>query len=113
MTVNEYKRSLTPELINSIFHGSLIDSASSKWYITMDGKIISVGGKVFFDSRTQASKAFYNYFKWRANWRIYSVLGEEGPSWRNDNNRVTNKWKALKEVLQEQHHFKIQQYGGQ
>lgn len=113
MTIGQYKAALTPELINTIFAGNTISSASGKWYITVDGKILMTNnGRIFFDSRSQASKAFYNAYRWRANWRIHQFLHEDGYSWSSDG-RPGRRWAAFKQVLQEGHNFKIQRYGEQ
>ena len=49
MTKAEYKELITPALVREIFQGNIVESNSGKYAITVCGKIVSVGGKIFYD----------------------------------------------------------------
>ena len=108
MTKAEYKEVITPEIVRRIFEGCTVESNNSKYAITVGGKIISVGGKIFYDSHEQAIKGFYNSFSWRARRIVWESLHpNENPWgwWRNEDRSVV--WSAFKEVLKEKYGFDI------
>lgn len=108
MTKAEYKEVITPEMVRQIFEGRTVESNNSKYAITVGGKIISVGGKIFYDSHEQAVKGFYNSFGWRARRVIWGLLHPNDTPWgwwRNEDSSVV--WSAFKEVLKEKYGFDI------
>ena len=108
MTKAEYKEVITPALVREIFEGSIVESNNSKFAITVAGKIVSIAGKIFYDSHEQAVKGFYNSFGWRARRIIYRAVNPNDDSWRwwrNGDSRVM--WAAFKEVLKDNYGFDI------
>ena len=63
MLTDRYESLVTPSLIASVFNGSYLQRAG-KWCITLNGQVVTIAGKVCFDSKQQATKAFYNSFNW-------------------------------------------------
>lgn len=108
MTKAEYKELITPALVREIFQGNIVESNSGKYAITVCGKIVSVGGKIFYDSHEQAVKGFYNSFGWRARRVIYRAANPTDDSWRWWRNEDrTIMWTAFKEVLKNNYGFDI------
>ena len=108
MTKDEYKELVTPELIRSVFEGSIVEDSVCRYAITVGGKIISVAGKIFYDSREQAMKGFYNSFSWKAKRELWCAANPENDYhgwWRNTDN--TKAWTAFKEVLKGRYGFDI------
>lgn len=108
MTKAEYKEVITPTLVREVFEGSVVESTSSKYAITVCGKIVSVGGKIFFDSHEQAVKGFYNSFNWKARRIIYRTVNpteNEWCWWRSGDRKLM--WTAFKEVLKNNYGFDI------
>lgn len=108
MTKAEYKQAITPEVIREIFQGHIVESNSSKYAITVCGKIVSIGGKIFYDSHEQAVKGFYNSFGWRARRVIYRAVNPTDDSWRwwrSADSRTM--WTAFKEVIKDNYGFDI------
>lgn len=108
MTKAEYKELITPALVREIFEGNVVDSYNRKYAITVGGKIVSVAGKVFYDTHEQAVKGFYNSFGWRARRVIYRAANPTDDSWRwwrSADNRTM--WTAFKEALKEKYGFDI------
>lgn len=101
MSTNRYESLVTPSLINSVFQGTYLQRAG-KWCITLNGQVVTIAGKVCFDSKQQATKAFYNSF----NWRVIRNLSEPGTYWWRDTGR-TDKWKAFKKVIKRDYGFKV------
>ena len=109
MTKQEYKDLVTDDVVREIFQNHLLNEQSSRFVISVGGKIVAVGGKMFYDSREQAVKAFYNSFRWRAQHVLWRVNHPDNPWgwWRDPDNSVI--WRAIKEKLTESYGFKIMQ----
>ena len=107
MTKAEYKAAITPQFVREFFTGSVVDNSGPRYAITVAGKIVSIGGKIFFGSREQAMKGFYNSFSWRAKRQIWNMChaGNDGYWWRSPDSPTI--WKAFKEALAEQYGFNI------
>jgi len=100
MTNTELDSLITPNVIRETFEGNLLDSDNKGWYITVCGKVLTIKGKIFFNSREQAVKAFYNSYNWRATRNIaVNVHPNQEYRWWNDPNRPYY-WKAFKRVLE-------------
>lgn len=109
MTKEQYKDALTVDLVREIFEVYTISSQTPKWVIEIGGKIIAVNGIMFYPTREQAVKAFYNSFSWRARRALYQrVTNSDGWGYWRSNDR-TLMWKAIKEKLTEDYSFKIVQ----
>lgn len=109
MTKEEYKAMVTPDVVREIFQNYTLNQDNPRYVISVGGKIIAVGGKIFYDSREQAVKAFYNSFHWRALSALWKTMHPSDPWgwWRNTDRQTI--WKAVKEVLTESYGFKITQ----
>lgn len=83
--------------IENLFSGYLFDKSISHWCIVYKDKIINIGGKMFYDSKAQATKAFYNTFKWRVG---STYVRENNISWYdwNGGNR-SELWKTFKNAI--------------
>ena len=102
MSTDRYESLVTPSLIDSVFHGSYLQRAAGKWCITLNGQVVTIAGKICFDSKQQSTKAFYNSF----HWRVMRHLAEPGSYWWNDTGG-TDKWKTFKKVIKRDYGFKI------
>lgn len=108
MTKDEYKELVTPEIIRELFEHNTLDHNQEKYALTIGGKIISVGGKFFYDSREQAVKAFYNMFSWRARRTLWMAAHPNDTSWawwRQPEG--SDIWKAFKEAITEHYGFNV------
>ena len=108
MTKDEYKELVTPELIRSIFEGSIVSDSACRYAITVGGKIVSVAGRVFYNSREQAMKGFYNSFSWKVKHELLDAANsttEYYSWWRNPDSGKA--WTAFKEVLKDRYGFDI------
>ena len=85
----------------------LLEAGSGKWIITVLGKPVIMSGKLLYDSRKQAVKAFYNCFKWRSS-RDLHMATHLGASlwdwWREERNSY---WPVFKKVMTEKYGLKI------
>ena len=109
MTKAEVKEKVSAEVVRDIFEPFVVASNAEKWAITVSGRIIAVSGKMFYDTKQQAVKAFYNSFKWRA---LRSLWSQEHPDdpwgwWRSSDSKPL--WEGFKEALAEKFGFKIVQ----
>lgn len=107
MTKAEVKEMISPEVVRTIFEPFVVATNAEKWAITISGRIIAIGGKMFYDTKQQAVKAFYNAFKWRAGRDIWQQTHPDDPWgwWRSGDSAVI--WKGFKEALTEKFGFKI------
>lgn len=108
MTKDEYKELVTPELIRSIFEGNIVSDFACRYAITVGGKIVSIAGRVFYNSREQAMKGFYNSFSWkvkRALWRAANPENVHFSWWGSPDN--SKAWAAFKEVLKDRYGFDV------
>lgn len=105
----DYSSYVTPTFVRELFEGAILDEENKGWYITLCGKILTIDGKVFFNSREQAMKAFYNSYNWRAKHKLYDVTHPE-PNGRyhywSDPDR-TIMWRAFKRKLESEYGFQI------
>lgn len=106
-----YEEMITPSFVREVFSNNIIREGQEQWVITVGGKIVTLSGKMLFDSKQQATKAFYNSFHWRFGRQVaIQINGGEvwnGPYyWWRDSNRL-NRWKAFKKVLERDYGFKI------
>lgn len=97
---------ITPTMVREIFEDNIINEGPKGWCMMICGKVLTVNGKMFYKSRQQAVKAFYNSYHWRAMRHIHTARTGEPWGWWNDYRR-TNDWKAFKKVLTEKFGFKI------
>ena len=104
MTSEEYKNSITPEFVRGLFKDSILQDGDERWAITICGKIISVQGKVFYDSREQAVRAFYNMFSWRIRRELFIATHPNDTSyrWWSDPDRP-EVWKIAKKTLTDEY----------
>lgn len=100
MTTINYEELVTPTLVRQLFQDNVVKSDCPKWAIFISGKLISIQGKIFYDSREQAVKAFYNHFSWRAKRRLWNTAhpGDLYHWWGNPEGAVI--WKAFKKSLE-------------
>ena len=105
----EYYESLvSPDLINDVFSGEILNGSSGKYVILLQGRLVTIKGRVFYDTKTQATKAFYNSFSWkvrRAIWAQTPHSREQYGYWGSpDRGRM---WLAFKKALEKNYGFKI------
>lgn len=106
-----FEEMVTPAFIREVFDGHLVNRGQERWAITVCGKIVTLSGKMLFDSKQQATKAFYNGFHWRFGHNVARhINGGDGwigeYHWWSDADRA-NRWKAFKKVLERDYGFKI------
>lgn len=108
MPINNFERFVTPSLIREVFQDSIIGEGNKGWCILLSGNIVTINGKMFFNSKPQAVKAFYNSFHWKAGSAMYRVIhpNSEVWNWWSDPNR-TACWKTFKKVLERDYGLKI------
>jgi hypothetical protein len=107
MSETTIKDAITPTLVRNIFENHVIGDDKG-WCITVCGKILTVNGKVFFESRTKAVKAFYNSYSWRVKRSIHYAVNPSSEGygwWRNDAGR--QYWNVFKDVLTEEYGLKF------
>jgi hypothetical protein len=105
-----YNELVNDNFIEEIFGHEMITSQSGKYCVTMQGKVLSMGGKSFFDSREQAMRAFYNRYRWVVcrNLHLKMHPGSQPYRWWSDEDR-THYWKSFKKVAESKYGFKIMQ----
>ena len=107
-TENSYERFVTPALVREIFESSILDSTAERWVISVCGKIVAIQGKIFYNSRDQAVKAFYNSFSWKVRRKFGRLSHPEdiNTRWWSDPNRG-QYWKDFKSALTKNYGFVI------
>lgn len=107
MTKAEAKEIISADVVRDIFGPFVVAPNEEKWAITVSGRIVAVNGKMFYGTKQQAVKAFYNSFKWRALRSIWLQSHPNDPWgwWRNGDNKPL--WEGFKEALVEKFGFKI------
>lgn len=104
---NEFEDAITSNVVRETFKDSIMENGcSDKWAMFICGRLVNISGKSFFDSREQATKAFYNAFHWRAGREIQrSTTNSEFYWWSNPHRR--DYWEAFKKVIKDKYDFKI------
>lgn len=104
MTKAEYKELVTPAFVRQLFSDSILEPNEERWVITVCGRLVSIGGKVFYGTREQAVKAFYNTFHWRARRDLWQVHHPENPwGWWSEGTDRGAMWNAIKEKLKDEY----------
>lgn len=108
MPAVDCERYVTPSMVREIFQDYIIDNSNKGWGITVCGKILTVNGKMLFNSREQAVRAFYNSYHWRAMRCMHLAAHPNSDrwSWWNDESR-TIYWKSFKKVLERDYGLKF------
>lgn len=106
---NNIKDYITPQFVRNLFSRDLLPEAGNRWVITVCGRIVTINGKVFFHSREQAVRGFYNSFHWRACRDLGAAVNpaDQYYYWRDPNRKAY--WNAIKKALEEKYDFKIVQ----
>lgn len=107
MTEQEVEVLITPSLLREVFNDSIIDSNKPRYIITLGGKVIVIQGKIFYDSKEQATKAFYNSFSFKVRntfWRDTHSADNWG-WWRSEECRML--WRVFKKVVKRDFSFEI------
>lgn len=109
MTEQEIEALITPELLREIFSNSVVDTRNPKYVITLGGKVIAIQGKIFYDSKEQATRAFYNSFSWRVRSSIWRDThdGDRWGWWGNEDRAAI--WQTFKKVVKRDFGFAIKQ----
>ena len=107
MPIIDCERLVTPSMIRNIFQNYIIDE-NRGWVMTICGKILTVNGKMFFKSRAQAVKAFYNSYYWRAmrDMHVAAHPNSDRWTWWSDEDRSVY-WKSFKKVLERDYGLKF------
>lgn len=107
MPANDYENLVTPDMIRRVFQDFILDE-NRGWAITVCGKILTVNGKMFFKTREQAVKSFYNSYRWRAMREIHIAAhpSSERWGWWRDTERSIY-WKSFKKVLERDYGLKF------
>ena len=110
MTKDEYKERVTPDIVRQVFGNDILDQERVRYVITVGGKIVTINGKCFYDSRQQASRSLYNSLGWKVKRILYQeTRNPETDSyygyWRQPDS--SNMWKAFKEAIVERYGYKI------
>ena len=107
MTESEYRQRITPSIIRDVFENHILTLDSPKYAITVSGHLLTISGRTLWDSPSQATKAFYNAFSWRAKRTLHeSITGRDNYSWWRDSDG-TAMWSAFKKELKDNYGFKI------
>lgn len=113
MTQEEYESVISPSIVNDVFMGETLERSRGKYIISVAGKIVTIKGRVFYDSKSQATKAFYNSFSWKARRAIWANVRGSGNNrdpygyWSSPDRSLM--WTTFKKVLARDYGFKIQQ----
>lgn len=100
MSENNYDSLITPTLVRNMFENEIVDSNTRGWGIVVCGKILTINGKMLFTSRTQAVKAFYNSYCWRAKRAMHFAAHPSSDLYRWwDDENAAEYWKTFKNVL--------------
>ena len=108
MTINEYKEKITPELVRSIFETSTVYPERPKYVMTIGGRIVSISGRCFYESKEQALKSLYNSLGWRIKREVWELTHPDEDRygyWRAPES--TKMYKAFKEAIIEKYGFKV------
>lgn len=107
MTKDEYKNAVTPDVVREVFEDNIFYPELRKWAMFVSGKLISIQGKCFYDSREQALKSLYNSLGWKVKREIWVKAhpGEEVRYWRQPDAGMM--WRAFKEVITEKYGFNV------
>ena len=110
MTQEQYETLVTPSVIDSVFSDEILTNSRGKWVIILHGNVVAIKGRVFYDSKEQATKAFYNSFSWKARralWMARPDTEDTWGYWRSPDRGLM--WTTFKKVLARDYGFKIQQ----
>lgn len=101
MTAEEIKNIINSEFVTNFFEGSTFSEDADRWVITVCGKVIAIQGRIFYPTKKQAVKAFYNAFHWRAYRAIWTATHQytRNPWWNCPTSDRSIMWKAFKETL--------------
>lgn len=108
MENNNIKDYVTPQFVRNLFERDLLPESGERWAISICGRIVTVNGKVVFPTRSQAVKAFYNSFHWRAMRELAQATHPNEDRyyyWRDPNSK--SNWEAIKKALVEKYNFKF------
>ena len=95
---------ITPTFVRNLFENDIIDNKERGWAISISGKILTIGGKMFFKTRAQAVKAFYNSYSWRVRRAVYLQMNPGRTDWWRGGNHY---WKSTKKVLENKYGLKF------
>lgn len=98
---------ITPEFVNNLFEGMLLETGSGKWIITVLGKPVIVSGKFLYDSKKQAVQAFYNCFKWRSSRDLHIATHPGAAAWEWWGENRNTYWPIFKRVITEKYGLEI------
>lgn len=104
----DIKDYVTPQFVRNLFERDLLPESGERWAISICGRIVTINGKVVFPTRSQAVKAFYNSFHWRALRDLGQIMHPSDGHyyyWRDSNSKA--KWEAIKKALVEKYDFKF------
>ena len=108
MTKNEYKEQVTSSVVREVFERDIFYPERRNWAMFICGRMISIGGKCFYESREQAVKALYNSMGWKAKRALWEVTHPEDDRygyWRQP--EAGTMWRAFKEAITEKYGFKV------
>lgn len=83
--------------LTELFSRYLFDKSTPHWCIVYKDKIINIEGKMFFNSKQQATKAFYNTFRWRVNSTYVRINHLQWSEWRDVDR--SELWKVFKSTV--------------
>lgn len=91
---------INEEVINRIFDGYLLNKAIPHYCITYKGKIIVANGKMLYNSKQQASRAFYNMFRWRLSWVYRQIHHIDWNTWVTEE-MGSDTWKEFRNTIKD------------
>lgn len=108
MSNSNFEELVTPTLVRNVFEDSLIGQDNKGWAIIVCGGLLSIGGKVFFKTKTQAVRAFYNFYRWRVCRALHAARYPSALPWEwwGSTSR-SDYWKAFKGVLERDYGLKF------
>lgn len=96
MSNDNVEEVVTPSFVHDMFYNNTVDSSNKGWVIVISGRVLTISGKMFFKTREQAVKAFYNSYNWRIRYKIHTELYGDNRWWR----ATTNYWAQAKKILE-------------
>ena len=100
---------LTDNFIDTLFASDYLPENTERWMIIVKGKPLAIQGKLFYYSKQQATKAFYNSFSWRARWQIGVALNPHDSYGYHGTFNRAEAWRTFKRVLTDKYGFEIVQ----
>lgn len=93
------EHTINDDVIDRVFEGYLLDKTIPHYCITYKGKIIVANGKMLYNSKQQASRAFYNMFRWRLSYVYRQTYNIDWNRWVDE--MRSDIWKEFRNTIKD------------